>query len=116
MAEQRSQEMLAIGHSLDRIERIAQPGRALTLGQARMVAVECESVRCAAGTLESRSRAAARELERYHADLAAERVRLGGLTMGELERIAAHEGVSIATRHRKEDAVERIARRRLERK
>lgn len=116
MAEQRSAEAMAIGHSLDRIERIAQPGRALTLGQARMVAVECESVRCAAATLESRSRAAARELERYQADLAAERVRLGGLTMDELERIAAHEGVPIHTRNQKDEAVERIARKRLERR
>lgn len=114
MAEQRSQELLAIGHSLDRIERIAQPGARLTLGQARMVAVECESVRCAAGTLESRSRSAARELERYGAGLAAERVRLAGLTLDELRRVAREEGVASYSGKTKAQVAEAVARKRME--
>lgn len=114
MAEQRSQEFLAIGHSLDRIERIAKPGARLTLGQARMVAVECESARCAAGTLEARARAAARELDGYGARLAAERVRLAGLTLDELRRVAREEGVASHSGKTKAKVAEMIAKKRME--
>lgn len=114
MAEQRSQEFLAIGRSLDRIERIARPGARLTLGQARMVAVECESARYAAGTLETRARNAVRELEHYGAGLAAERARLGGLTMDELRRVAAKEGVAAYSGKTKGEVAEAIARKRME--